>query len=164
MVDTTSRAEVREAIATLSSVWGGRFMPILDRNAPVEELRRQGRLYDVDALYAEDVEGPLADFLREPGWAWAGRGEWGPFAQQSRFRKGLLPINALVGSDADFVQPRWESVSTSLCKRPDGVSGSRGQSPREVQFELVERGGPVLAGGAAHEELLLFASSSRGGP
>src|SRR4051794_19834956 len=91
LVDTASRAEVRAAIATLSSVWGGRFMPILDRSATVEDLRRQGQLFDVDALHADDPDGPLADLLREPGWAWAGRGDWGPFAQSSHFRKGLLP-------------------------------------------------------------------------
>ncbi len=43
------------------------------------------------------------------------------------------------------------SVSTSLCKRRIEFSAFRGQSSGEVQFELVEGGGPVLAGGAAHE-------------
>lgn len=113
LVDTSSRAEVRAAFASLSSVWGGRFMPILDRKAPVDELRRHGRLFDVDALFAEGADGPLAELLLEPGWRWAGRGDWGPFAQQSRFRKGVLPIEALLGPDVPFVQPRWDSEDSN---------------------------------------------------
>jgi hypothetical protein len=52
------------------------------------------------------------------------------------------------------------SVSSGLCKRPGWGLSSRGQAPGKVQLELVEGGGPVLAGGAAHEQLLVCASSS----
>lgn len=38
LVDTKSPAEVREAIANLSSVWGGRSMPIFDNDTPIAEL------------------------------------------------------------------------------------------------------------------------------
>ena len=109
LVDTSSRTEVRDAVAMLSSVWGGRFMPILDRNAPIEEIRRQGRVFDVDALYAEDAEGALGDLIREPGWVWQGRGEWGPFVQHKLVRRGLLPVAALLEPGADFVQPQWDA-------------------------------------------------------
>jgi len=162
LVDTSSRTEVREAIAKLCSVWGGRFMPILDRNAPVEGLRRQGQLFDVDALYAEEPEGPLADLLREPGWAWPGRGDWGPFAQHSRFRKGVLPIAALLAPGADFVQPLWDNgdgqdlAYAAIWGLSDriGIELSRtvdGRGPRLVPLPdaLVEQGLPGRVVGAA---------------
>lgn len=109
LVDTKSPADVREAIANLSSVWGGVFMPIFDIRSSVEDLERLGSMYDVDSLYADVDEGPKADFLRLPGWAWRGRGEWGPFGDEANgsFRKGLLPARALLEPTDDLVIPTW---------------------------------------------------------
>jgi len=53
VIDTSSPTQVRAAIANLSSVWGGVSMPIFDRNTPVAELEDAGRVFDVDALYAD---------------------------------------------------------------------------------------------------------------
>lgn len=107
LVDTTSAAEVREAIAQLSSVWGGSYMPIFDVNAPVDELERLAQQYDVDSLYVDLTEGPVADLIRKPGYSWAGRGRWGPFGEEDRFRKGLLPIRALIDTSTELIQLTW---------------------------------------------------------
>lgn len=110
LVDTESAAEVREAIANLSSVWGGMFMPIFDIHRPIETLERLGELHDVDSLYADVEDGPLADFLRSPGWAWRGRGAWGPFGDDANgsLRKGLLPTRALLEPSTRLVIPTWD--------------------------------------------------------
>lgn len=50
----------------------------------------------------------LGDFLREPGWAWSGRGPWGPFGEEHGFRKGLLPTRAFIDETTDLVQPSWD--------------------------------------------------------
>ncbi|WP_139184642.1 hypothetical protein [Arthrobacter sp. ok909] len=62
LVDTRSPAEVREAIANLSSVWGGRSMPIFDKNTPIPELEKLGEMFGVDSLYAEVTESPSPSF------------------------------------------------------------------------------------------------------
>src|SRR3954447_3729824 len=113
LTDISSTEAVREAIADLSSVWGGAYMPILDSAAPIPELERLGRQYDVDSLYADVIEGPLGDLLRKPGWRWSGRGRWGPFGQETGWRKGLLPLRALIDSSTDLLQPTWNSEDPS---------------------------------------------------
>ncbi len=40
LADTASAPSIRQAIADLSSVWGGRYMPIFDIGAPIEDLKR----------------------------------------------------------------------------------------------------------------------------
>jgi hypothetical protein len=109
LVDTASAEAVREAIANLSCVWGGRYVPILDIGAPIEELERLGRLHDVDSLYADVVEGPVGDLLRKPGWTWGFRGPWGPFGEENGFRTGLLPIRSFINTSTNFVQPTWDA-------------------------------------------------------
>lgn len=109
LADTSSAATVREAIADLSSVWGGRSMPIFDISSPIAELEQLGNQYDVDSLYADVVDGALGDLLRKPGWVWSGRGEWGPFGEEQGFRKGLLPTRSFIDASTNFVQPIWES-------------------------------------------------------
>ena len=115
VIDTSSPTQVRAAIANLSSVWGGVSMPIFDRNTPVAELEDAGRLFDVDALYADDADGPPAELLTKPGWAWRGRAQWGPFGsdEDGTFRTGLLRICALLGTSASFVLPTWEADDPS---------------------------------------------------
>lgn len=108
LTDTTSKEGVREAIAKLSSVWGGQFMPIFDIGAPIEELEQQGRQYDVDSLDADAVDGPLGVLLRKPGWIWSGRGPWGPFGEEEGFRKGLLPVRSFIDTSTTLVQPTWD--------------------------------------------------------
>jgi hypothetical protein len=109
LADTSSAEAVREAIANLSGVWGGRYMPIFDIRKPTEELEQLGRQYDVDSLYSEVVEGPLGDLMRKPGWTWTGRGPWGPFGEEHGFRKGLLPIRSFIDASTDLVLPTWDS-------------------------------------------------------
>lgn len=112
LVDTTDARAVRGAIADLSSVWGGASMPIFDVNAPIEDLERLGRTFDVDSLYAAVEDGPLGEFLRRPGWAWRGRGPWGPFGSEEGgwFRKGLLPTHALLDRTVSLLLPTWDSA------------------------------------------------------
>lgn len=109
MVDTASAEAVREAIANLSGVWGGLYMPIFDIGTPIEEVEKLGRQHDVDSLYADVAVGELGDLLREPGWRWAGRGPWGPFGEEHGFRKGLLPTRAFLDGSQVLVHPTWES-------------------------------------------------------
>jgi len=111
VIDTSSPAEVRAAIAELSAVWGGMSMPILDQGCPIEDLKRAARAYDVDSLFATNAEGALGDLLTRPGWAWRGAGMWGPFGSDADefFRKGLLQTRALVGPAATFVTPVWDA-------------------------------------------------------
>ncbi|MGK3955277.1 hypothetical protein ACLKOZ_03700 [Arthrobacter sp. R4] len=109
LIDTGSRTEVREAIANLSSVWGGRSMPIFDKDTPVQRLEALGEMYDVDSLYADTTDGELDEFLRKPGWAWRGRGTWGPFGalEEEGFRMGLLPLAEVLLLSSEVVQPLW---------------------------------------------------------
>lgn len=110
VIDTSSPAEVRAAIADLSAVWGGMSMPILDQGWPIEDLKRAARAYDVDSLFARNAEGALEDLLTRPGWAWRGRGMWGPFGndEDEFYRKGLLQTRALLEPVAAFVTPVWD--------------------------------------------------------
>lgn len=112
LVDTYSHAAVREAIANFSSVWGGAYMPILDAGAPVAQIEAVAGAFDVDSLYSESAEGPLADFLKAPGWSWRGRGEHGPFgsALDGAYRRGLLPARALLDPALDVALPTWDPL------------------------------------------------------
>lgn len=107
LVDVMSIDEVRTAIARLSSVWGGIYMPILDVNASAGELDRLARQYDVDALVADVVDGPVDELLRTSGLNWPFRGPWGPFSEEGPLRKGLLPVRALLSPSTYLVQPTW---------------------------------------------------------
>lgn len=111
LVDTRSSAEVREAIMNLSSVWGGRSMPIFDKNMAITELEKLGEIFGVDSLYADTTEGALDDFLKMPGWAWQGRAQWGPFGSEEdgTFRKGLLRLRELLDPSSKLVLPGWSA-------------------------------------------------------
>lgn len=111
LIDTQSPTEVRETIMNLSSVWGGRSMPIFDKNIAITELEKLGEMFGVDSLYAETTEGPLAEFLRMPGWVWQGRAQWGPFGSEEddTFRKGLLPLRELLDPSSKLVLPDWSA-------------------------------------------------------
>ena len=96
VVDVDSEAEVRDAIAALTTVWGGIYLPILDRNASVEDLRQAAEVFDLDSLYADEADGELGELLGLPGYRWNGRGPWGPFSPtRGSMRKGLLLAGAL---------------------------------------------------------------------
>lgn len=146
LIDTSSREQVRAAIANLSSVWGGRYMPILDIGTPLGELRALGEELDVDSLYTDVVEGPLGEFLREPGWGWQGRGPRGPFSDEAGIRHGLLPARVFVDDLTDFVQPTWdvESAEDLILAATWGVSDRMGirltadiMGPRVTPYERV---------------------------
>jgi hypothetical protein len=107
LVDTKSAAEVRAAIADMSSVWGGYHMPIFDKNHSIEQLKQLGRLYDVDSLYAEAAEGDLGEFLRSGGWAWGYGGPWGPFRDDASYRKGLLLHRSLRSGHPSAITVTW---------------------------------------------------------
>lgn len=111
VIDVSSPIEVRGAIANLSSVWGGVSMPIFDASSPIPALETAGSVFDVDSLYADHAEGPLGELLAKHGWAWGGRGEWGPFggAEDGTFRKGLLRVREFLDSADDVVLPGWDT-------------------------------------------------------
>ncbi|SOC57767.1 hypothetical protein [Ornithinimicrobium cerasi] len=107
LVDTSSATDVREAIAKLSSVWGGIWMPILDVRSSIQSIEATGELYDVDALYSEVTDGLVGELLRKPGWRWEGRASFGAFGGDFGLRRGLLPLKALLRSGLDFAMPTW---------------------------------------------------------
>lgn len=128
LIDTRSGVEVREAIANLSSIWGGRSMPIFDKNTAIESLEKLGEMFDVDSMYVENAEGPLGKFLRKPGWGWRGGGVGGPFGEEGeeRFRTGLLPLREIL-DPVKVVQPVWspediaDLVMAALWGLPDKI-------------------------------------------
>ena len=108
LIDTSDAKAVRAAFVALTRTWGGIYMPVLDVALSTTQLERRGRELDVDAMYVEGMEGDLPDWLRSSGWGWAGRGDWGPFAQHHQFRRALLPAN-LVGVERDqLLVPDWD--------------------------------------------------------
>lgn len=111
LIDTRSQTEVRDAILALSSVWGGRSMPIFDKNLAAAELESLGEMFDVDSLYADSAEGQVEELLNKPGWGWRGRAEWGPFAnhEDKTFHTGLLPIRELIPPEKNLVLPEWSA-------------------------------------------------------
>lgn len=109
LIDATSIDQVRKAIAQLSSVWGGRYMPILDLNSPIEELERLARAHDLDSVYTDVDDDTAVELVKRLDRTWRGRGPWGPFGEGDGLRKGLLPIQALVSDTADLLQPSWDS-------------------------------------------------------
>lgn len=109
LVDTRSAEELRSAMVSLSSVWGGYYMPILDRHADVNTLSRAGDLYQLDSLYAESADGELDELLRSPGWCWRGRGPWGPFKSDAGLRKGLIKTTSLLPTGDSYVVPMWDA-------------------------------------------------------
>lgn len=137
LIDTKSQAEVREAVVNLSSVWGGRSMPIFDMNTGIEELEKLGEMFDVDSMYADTTEGPLGEFLRQPGWAWRGGGPWGPFGEEREegFRKGLLPLEEVLDPLIKLVQPVWspedpaDLVLSALWGLPDKMGAQYTRLP-----------------------------------
>lgn len=108
LIDTSDSQAVRAAFVSLTRTWGGIYMPVFDATLSTAQLEHCGRAFDVDAMYLEGMEGDLADWLRSTGWGWAGRGEWGPFAQHRAFRRGLLPASS-VGVERDpLLVPEWD--------------------------------------------------------
>jgi hypothetical protein len=145
VIDTASAVEVRAAIANLSSVWGGVSMPILDKKTPVGELEVAGRLFDVDSLYADEAEGPLAVLLSKPGWTWRGRAQFGPFGgdEDEGFQTGLLKIRALLGTSAKFVVPGWDVGDPSDLGLAAiwGLEDRLGMTHSTIPLDAVCRGG-----------------------
>lgn len=148
LTNTSSLDDVAAAVADLSSVWGGMYMPLLDSNASIPELKRLGWLYDVDCLYADTVDGAIGELLRKPGWSWGGRGEYGPFGEEVTFRNGLLPARAFISPSTDLFLPQWNvdgpsalalSAIWGVADRLDlNVSaGGAGVSPRWGAFEQI---------------------------
>ena len=135
LVDTSSATQVRDAIAKLSNVWGGYYMPILDINETETEIGRQGRKFDVDSLHAEAEAPAVEEFLRRSGWGWVGRGPHGPFAEEDGLRQGILPLRALASALDNVVIPIWgaddplDLFYSTLWGAPlDGQSDSAGGS------------------------------------
>jgi hypothetical protein len=166
LVEPSSGEQVREAISNLSNVWGGRFMPIFDIGTPLDELERLANQFDVDSLYADVFEGPLADFLRKPGLAWRGRGPHGPFGQEEGLRTGLLPARSFIDAATDLVLPTWEpgdsadlvlAATWGLADKLGVPLSIDGRGPRTVAYQHViapaGTGGSLigtLAAGALH--------------
>lgn len=163
LVDTKSQVEVREAVANLSSVWGGRSMPIFDKDTGIEELEKLGEMFDVDSMYAGITEGPLGEFLKKPGWGWRSGGPWGPFGEEGeeRFRKGLLPLREVLDPLIDLVQPVWsrddpaDLVLAALWGLPDKIGAQYNGLPlleflSRTDLNTSERG--VLARSMVHTD------------
>ena len=166
VVESSSGEQVREAISNLSSVWGGRFMPIFDIGTPLDQLERLARQFDVDSLYADVVEGPLADFLTKPGLAWGGRGPYGPFGREGGLRTGLLPVRSFIDAATDLVLPTWEpgdaadlvfAATWGLADKLGVALSVEGSGPRTVAYpHLIAPAGAggsligTLAAGALH--------------
>lgn len=79
LVNVDSETEVRHAISSLTAVWGGFSMPILDRKAEGDEILRAAQQYDVDSLYAPDASKELQALLRDSGYSWLGPLDRAPF-------------------------------------------------------------------------------------
>ncbi|WP_353952494.1 hypothetical protein V6K52_03355 [Knoellia sp. S7-12] len=108
LIDTSDPQAVRAAFVSLTRTWGGIYMPVLEATLSTVQLEHLGRALDVDAMYSENAEGDLAEWLRSTGWGWSGRGQWGPFAQHRGFGRGLLPANSVgLMRDRLFV-PEWD--------------------------------------------------------
>lgn len=108
LIDTSEASAVRAAFVALTRTWGGIYMPVLNASLSTAQLEHRGREFDVDAMYIEGIESDLAEWLRSSGWGWAGRGDWGPFAQHHEFRRSLLPAN-LVSVERDrLLVPEWD--------------------------------------------------------
>lgn len=110
LVDTSDAQAVRAAFVALTRAWGGIYMPVLNANLSTAQLEHRSREFDVDALYVESMEGDLAEWLRSTGWGWAGRGEWGPFAQHRAFRRGLLPASLVRVERDPLLIPEWDTA------------------------------------------------------
>lgn len=111
LVDTSSGAEVRKAIASLSSVWGGYYMPILDRQADTATLKKLGSSrYAVDALYVAEDGTASSELPQSPGWRWEGGGSWGPFETDAILRKGLLEVFRVLQGPETYQVPEWDST------------------------------------------------------
>ncbi len=111
LVDVDDEAQVRDAIAALTGVWGGIYLPILDRNASINELYRSAEVFDLDCLYGTDADGDLEKLLGLPGYRWNGRGPWGPFSPtKGSMRKGLLLAEAL---EPDEQEVLWSGPNSS---------------------------------------------------
>lgn len=108
VVDATNTAAVRDAIRALSGAWGGIYMPLFDVNDGIEKLKEQAATFDVDSLYSDIEDEDLQKFLRSPGWAWQGRGQYGPLVEntESSIRHSVLRWDELVSS-GNHVQPQW---------------------------------------------------------
>tara|TARA_B100000378_G_scaffold236396_1_gene203211 strand:+ start:1122 stop:3764 length:2643 start_codon:yes stop_codon:yes gene_type:complete len=108
-LDIADPTAVREAIRALSSVWGGIYMPLLNVNDGIDRLKEQGAAFDVDSLYSDIDDEELQTFLRSPGWAWQGYGEYGPLVDnpEPSIRHGLLKQDELVDVVKRGAQPQW---------------------------------------------------------
>jgi hypothetical protein len=127
IVDKTCTKDVRAAIAKLSAFCGGRYMPIIDAGTPVDDLQRLGRQFDIDSLHGEVDDGPVAELLAKPGWGWRGRGSLGPFGEQGHFRKGLLPLHALINESTDLFHRRCCVGASRSCWDQDREEFAAGQ-------------------------------------
>jgi hypothetical protein len=98
LIDVADPAAVRLAIHSLSRVWGGVYLPILDIGASLTDLQKAARIYNLDSLWAENPEGELREMLRVAGYFWRGGGPWAPFARgEGSFRRGLVSADVMGG-------------------------------------------------------------------
>lgn len=132
LVDVDNEAEVREAIAAMTSVWGGIYLPILDRNTSIPGLRRAAEEFDLDSLYAAEAEGDLEELLRLPGYRWNGRADWGPFSRsRGSMRTGLILAESL---QPDGQEVPWSGPNEGelIVHAHLGYGGSSESPPRPI--------------------------------
>lgn len=150
VIDASDKSAVKEAIADLSSVWGGVFMPILDSNLGPEEIVTQASNYGVDALYSEIEDESIKALIRKPGWAWNGKGPAGPFGEDSKYlSSGLLSVRDVHPRGKDLYHPDWlegdpndlvYAAEFGLTHRLDDHLGSSEAGPERIGLTALQRG------------------------
>ncbi|MGN7975970.1 hypothetical protein ACTJJ4_00180 [Microbacterium sp. 22195] len=112
-------------------------MPLLNVNDGIDRLKEQAAAFDVDSLYSDIDDEELQKFLRSPGWAWQGYGEYGPLVDdpETSIRHGLLKWGELVDVAKWVAQPHWSDEDPDdlayaamfglppLSDRPDPAEG-----------------------------------------
>jgi hypothetical protein len=153
IAEIESSDSVRKAVQTLTSAWGGIYMPIIDAKSTVDEVKEEVRRFDVDSIYAMESGEGLEELLGAPGYKWTGRGEWGPFEFTKPYSKSLLTWDRLAAQSSLYTGSApegtllWHAMTLpSGTSRPLDVTntGSPLLKPRHVRWNHADIGLVVL--------------------
>lgn len=99
---------LRAAVGQATSIWAGRYAPLLPGNA--DWTHDAARVLSVDVIC--DIDGRAHnDLVKTPGWIWRGGGPWGPLSppMEHQSRRLISPAFVLASSaDHTFMLPRWD--------------------------------------------------------
>lgn len=150
VIDASDKSAVKGAIADLSSVWGGVFMPILDSNLGADEIITRASDHGVDALYSEIEDKSTQALIRKPGWTWNGRGPAGPFGEDSKYlTSGLLSVQDIQSGGKNLYHPEWPdgtpndlvySAVFGLRHRLDAHFANSAAGPERVGLKALQSG------------------------